>query len=87
MAEAKTMEKKTLERMSQENFKNLFVNPQAPVVQKSTDEVGFRHFQCEGVDFFNRTSLTPAQIFYAHLLENTDSIPFRYHFPVGFISR
>ena len=28
------------------------INPQAPVAQKSADEVVFRHFQGEGVGFF-----------------------------------
>ena len=28
------------------------INPQAPVAQKSADEVVFRHFQGEGVEFF-----------------------------------
>ena len=34
--------------------KILFVNfnPQAPVAQKTADEVVFRHFQGEGVEFF-----------------------------------
>ena len=50
---------------------NLALNPQAPVEQKIADEVVFRRFQGEGVEFFvNRTSLTPTQIFDAHLLEN-----------------
>ena len=39
------------------------------------------------LSFVNRTSLTPHQIFDAHVLENTDLSPFRYHFSVGFISR
>ena len=35
-------------------------NPQAPVAQEIADEVVFRRFQGEGVEFFyNRTSLTP----------------------------
>ena len=43
-------------------FKNItkYFNPQAPVTQKVVDEVVFRRFQGEGVEFFfNRTSLTP----------------------------
>ena len=65
-----------------------FFNPQAPVAQKIPDEVVFRRFQGEGVEFFlNRTSLTPHQIFDAHLLETIDLRPFRFHFSVGFISR
>ena len=28
------------------------INPQAPVGQKTADEVVFRHFQGEGVEFF-----------------------------------
>ena len=64
------------------------INPQAPVAQKTVDEVLFRHFQGEGVDFFlNRTSPTPHQIFDAHLLINTDLDPSRFYFSVGFISR
>ena len=36
------------------------IYPQAPVAQKVADEVVFRRFQGEGVEFFlNRTSLTP----------------------------
>ena len=62
--------------------------PQAPVAQKIADEVVFRSFQGKGVEFFlNRTSLTPPQIFDAHLFENTDLSPSRFHFSVGFISR
>ena len=64
------------------------LNPQAPVAQKSADEVVFRRFQGEGVEFFlNRTSLNPRQIFDAHLLETTDLSPSRFHFSVGFRSR
>ena len=33
--------------------------------------------------FLNRTSLTPHQIFDAHLLKNTDLSPSRFHFSVG----
>ena len=29
-----------------------YINPQAPVAQKSADKVVFRHFQREGVEFF-----------------------------------
>ena len=43
------------------------VNPQAPVVQKIADEVVFRRFQGEGVEFFD-----------AHLSENTDLGPSRF---------
>ena len=57
-------------------------NPQAPVAQKIVDEVVFRRFQGEGVEFFfNRTSLTPHQIFDASdPLENTDLSPSRFNF-------
>ena len=34
-------------------------NPRAPVAQKVADEVVFRRFRGEGVEFFYRTSLTP----------------------------
>ena len=41
------------------NVENKF-NPRTPVAQKVADEVVFRCFQGEGVEFFlNRTSLTP----------------------------
>ena len=53
------------------------VNPQASVAQKSADEVVFRHFQ--GEDLTDRP-----QIFDAHLLENTNLSPSRFHFSVGF---
>ena len=33
-------------------FVNFNVDPQAPVAQKIADEVVFRHFQGEGVEFF-----------------------------------
>ena len=60
---------------------SLDYNPQAPVAQKIADEVVFRHFQGERVEFFfNRTSLTLQQIFDAHLLETTDLSPSRFHF-------
>ena len=63
-------------------------NPQAPVAQKISDELVFRRFQGEGVEFFFKSDLTdPPQIFDAHLLENTDLSPSQYHFSVGFISR
>ena len=32
--------------------RNTELNPQAPVAQKIADEVVFRHFQGEGVEFF-----------------------------------
>ena len=37
---------------------NAPVNPQAPVAQKSADEVVFRRFQGEGVEFFFKSDLT-----------------------------
>ena len=37
--------------------------------------------------FLNRTSLTLLQISDAHLFENTDFSPSRFHFSVGFITR
>ena len=64
-------------------FKNYSVNPQAPVAQKIADEVVFRRFQGEGVAFFFKSYLNDPlspQIFVAHLLENTDLSPSRFHF-------
>ena len=64
------------------------LNPQAPVAQKTADEVVFRHFQGEGVEFFFKSDLTdPPQISDAHLLENADLSSSRFHFSEGFISR
>ena len=61
-------------------------NPQGPVAQKIADEVVFRRFQGEGVEFFFKSDLTdPPQIFDAPLLVNTDLSPSRFHFSVGFI--
>ena len=41
-------------------FYTLLFNPHTPVAEKVADEVVFRRFQSEGVEFFfNRTSLTP----------------------------
>ena len=37
--------------------------------------------------FFKSDLTDPPQIFDAHLLENTDLSPSRFHFSVGFISR
>ena len=34
------------------NWIYLILNPQAPVAQKTADEVVFRRFQGEGVEFF-----------------------------------
>ena len=63
-------------------------NPHRPVAQKVANEVIFRRFQGEGVEFFfNRTLLTPAQNFDAHLLENTNLTSTSFHFSVSFISR
>ena len=63
-------------------------NPQAPVAQKIADEVVFRRFQGEGVEFFFKSDLTdPPQIFGEHILKNTDLSSSRFHFSVGFISR
>ena len=64
------------------------INPQAPVAQKIADQVVFRHFHGEGVEFFFKSDLTDHhQIFDAHLLETTDLSPFRFYFLVGFRSR
>ena len=47
------------------------INPQAPVAQKTADEVVFRHFQGEGVEFFFKSDLSdPHQIFDANILVN-----------------
>ena len=58
------------------------VNPDTPVVQKVADEVVFRRFQGERVEFFFKSDLTDPhpQIFDAHLLKNTNSSPSRFDF-------
>ena len=66
---------------------NIHFDPQAPVAPKITDAVIFRRFQGEGVELFKSDLTDPSQIFDAHILENTDSDPSRFHFSVGFISR
>ena len=54
------------ENVSEIKFAQIFIllNPQAPIAQKIADEVVFRRFQGEGLEFFlNRTSLTPLRFF------------------------
>ena len=64
------------------------VSPHTPVAQKVSDEVVFRRFKGEGVEFFLKLDLTDLpQIFNAHLLENTNLSSSSLHFTVGFISR
>ena len=54
-----------------------FVNPQAPIAQKIADEVVFRRFQGEEVEFFFKSDLTdPPQIFDACLLKKYQFKPF-----------
>ena len=62
------------------------VNPDTPVGQKVTDEVVFRRFHGEGVEFFFKSGLTDPlpQIFDAHLLENTNLSLSSFHFSVSF---
>ena len=64
---------------------NSHINPQAPVAQKSADEVVFRCFQGEGVEFFKSDLTDPHQIFDANFSETTDLSPSKFHFSVGFI--
>ena len=53
-----------------------YIKAQAPVAQKVADEVGFRRFQGEEVEFFFKSDLTdPPQTFDARLLENTNLSP------------
>ena len=40
---------------------SLNFNPQAPIAQKIVDEVVFRRFQGEGVEFFLNSDLTDPQ--------------------------
>ena len=51
-----------------------------PLRKKIADEVVFRRFQGEGVEFFKIGPHQPPQFFDAHLLENTDLSPSRFHF-------
>ena len=56
-------------------------------MQKIADEVVFLRFIDQGVKFFKLDLTDPPQIFDAHLLENTDLSPSRFHFSVCLISR
>ena len=61
-----------------------WLNPQAPVTQKTVDEVIFRRFQGEGVEFFfNRTSLTPSDFWCASFGKYRFK-PFQISFFIGF---
>ena len=60
------------------------VNPQAPVAQKVANEVVFRRFQGEGVDFFVIGPHWPPQIFDSHLLKNTNFSSSSFHFSLSF---
>ena len=48
----------TAKKYISNNSRQGSVNPQAPVAQKTADEVVFRHFQGEGVEFFFKSDLT-----------------------------
>ena len=62
-------------------------NPHTPVAQIVADEVVFDVSKVKESIFFKSDLTDPPQIFDAHLLENTDLSPSRFHFSVGFISR
>ena len=56
-----------------------------PLSQKVADEVVFRRFQREGVEFFFKSGLTdPPQIFDAYLLDNTNKSPSSFNLSVSF---
>ena len=59
-------------------------NPHTPVAQRVADEVVFRRFQGEGVEFFKSDLTDPPQIFDAHLLEKYQLKPFQLLFFCGF---
>ena len=67
-------------RTAQNTGSKVELNPQAPVAQEIADAVVFRRFRGEGVEFFKSDLTDPPQIFDAHLLENTDLSPSRFHF-------
>ena len=56
-------------------------------MQKIADEMVFRRFQGDGVEFFKSDLTDLPSDFDVHLLENTDLSPSRFHFSVNFISR
>ena len=71
-------------QLKDNNARRKLFNPQAPVAQKVSD-VGFVDVsKVKKSSFFNRTSLTPHQIFDAHLLENINFSNSSFHFSVGF---
>ena len=54
------------------------------IAQKVSDEVVFRRFQSEGVEFFFKSELTdPRQIFAAYLLKNTNLSSSSFNFSEG----
>ena len=64
------------------------INPQEPIAQKVADEMVFRCFHGEGVEFcLNLTSLTPPQIFDVHLLKDKNLSSSSFHFQWVFITR
>ena len=92
MAESKIrrdrFQKFFLIRETSEKWLSTRINPHTPVAHKVADEVVFRRFQCEEVEFFFKSDLTdPCQILDSHLLEDTNLSPSSFHFLVGFISR
>ena len=76
---------------AEKNFSNeqeiflriMHINPQAPVAQKIADELVFRRFQGEGVEFFKiGPHLPPIKFFGAHLLEKTNLSSSSFRFSV-----
>ena len=65
----------------------MWLNPQAPVAQKVANEVFFDVSEVKESSFFKSDLTDPPQIFDAHLFENTDLSPSRFHFSGGFKSR
>ena len=65
-------------------YTDSILNPHTSIAQKVTDEVVFRRFQDEGVDFFKSDLTDLFSIFDVHLLENTNLSPFSLYFSVSF---
>ena len=69
------------------NFTEIKLTLRRPLRRKLRMKWFFDISKVQESNFFKSDLTDPSQIFDAHLLENTDLSPSRFHFSVGFISR